>query len=483
MPSVLQSKILPAILRATLRVVDTLFWYAYLGLLIWASFLNGQIDSQPWLIFASCTYLLLAAHCCSVFFGGRANILGLRLAIAAIILLLLTLLLLYLQTVLPLNTYLHDLILSSNYVSGYETDWFKPNSVWSVVPALTHWLLMSELLMVTFFVLTISLLCSRRRLQQFLVVMIAIGLVHTVVGIIAKYAGISLVDKVHLDGHFGVARAWFINRNHFASFIGLTLIGALALQLKYLLSSQGKTLMRLLLDQLITGKAVILFALSCTVVALLLSQSRAGFLAPVLSIAICFFALGRGSSRFGKKRQFIMPVVVFLAVSLIYFGGDFLARISADSLSLGERTKQWALSWAAIQKAWLLGYGGNSYGTVFQAFRDPDQFRQLYFNQAHNDYLHIWLEQGLIGLLLWIGLLMVTLRRALISFSSHSSTMVGGVSMAAAVVLIAALLQSFVDFNLHILNIRLYFFVIMATVFAVASIKQRKGSSKSLFFI
>ena len=474
-PSALQRKTLPA--------MDTLFWYAYLGLLIWASFLNAHIDSQPWLVFASCTYLLLAAHFCSACLGGRANILGLRLALAPIILLLLTLLLLYLQTVLPLQTYLHDLILTGKHAAGYQADWFKPNSVWSIVPELTHWLLMSELLMLSFFVLTIGMLCSRRRLYQFLAVMIAIGLVHSVVGIVAKYAGITLVDKFHLDGHFGVARAWFINRNHFASFVGLTLVGALALQLKYLLSSQGKTLMRLLLDQLITGKAVVLFALSCSVIALLLSQSRAGFLAPVIAIAICFFALGSGSSRFGKKRRFIVPIMIFLAVSLVYFGGDFVARIGADSLSLGERSTQWALTWSAIQEAWLLGYGGNSYGTVFQAFREPEQFRQLYFNQAHNDYLHIWLEQGLIGLLIWIAILAITLRRALMSFSSSSSTLVAGASMAAGVVLIAALLQSFVDFNLHILNIRLYFFVIMAVVFAVPSIKQRKGFLKPRFFI
>lgn len=475
MHSGLQSKFLPA--------MDTLFWYAYLGLLIWASFVNGKIDSQPWLVFSSCAYLLLAVHFCSACLGGRANILGLRLALTPIILLLSTLLLLYLQTVFPFKTYLHELILTGQHVKGYEVDWFNPNSVWSVVPELTHWLLMSEVLMLACFLLTISMLCSRRRLHQFLAVMIAIGLVHSLVGIVAKYAGITLVDKVHLDGHFGVARAWFINRNHFASFVGLTLIGALALQLKYLLSSQGKTLMRLLLDQLITGKAVVLFSLSCTVIALLLSQSRAGFLAPVISISICYFALGSGSTRFGKKRQFIMPIVIFLAVVLIYFGDDFLARVGADSLSLGERSKQWSLTWEAIQKAWLLGYGGNSYGTVFQAFREPEQFRQLYFNQAHNDYLHIWLEQGLIGLLIWIAALTVTLRRALVSFSSSSSTLVAGVCMAAAVVLIAALLQSFVDFNLHILNIRLYFFVIMASVFAVPSIKQRKGSLKSRFFI
>jgi hypothetical protein len=44
------------------------------------------------------------------------------------------------------------------------------------------------------------------------------------------------------------------------------------------------------------------------------------------------------------------------------------------------------------------------------------------------------------------------------------------------VVLFAALLQSGVDFNLQILNIRCYFFVIMSLAFSVPCIGPRKGS-------
>jgi len=160
---------------------------------------------------------------------------------------------------------------------------------------------------------------------------------------------------------------------------------------------------------------------------------------------------------------------------MLYFGKDLLLRFSTDAL-LGERLSQWTLTWQAIEQAWLLGYGGNSYADVFQIFRGDQDFRQVVFNQAHNDYLHIWLEQGLVGLALWLGLLSIALRAAFRGFTNSASQLSRAVLISVAVVLIAALAQSAVDFNLQILNIRVYFFVIMSLVFSVPAIRHKKGA-------
>jgi len=466
-----------------LPVCDTLIWFAYLGLLAWASFLQGHLNSEVWLRFSACVYLLLGAHLLSACLGGRCNLAGIRAASPALLLIMGSLLLLWLQTVLPLTTYLHQLLSSSQYIEGYKPDWFRPDYVWSVVPQQTHWLLMSEVLMLAVFVLTLGVLCSRRRILQLLYVFVGVGLVHGLIGVLAKFGGVSLVDTAQLDGNYDAARAWFINRNHFASFIVLTMMGVLALQIKYLLSYQGHRLFNLFVDQLITRKAIVLLALTCAVIALLMSQSRAGFLAPILAMVLSFLTLGKDARRFGRKRNLALPVSVFLFLALTYFGSEFLVRIGSDALSLGERGAQWSVTWSAIQKAWLLGYGGNSYATVFQAFRDYGEFRQALFNQAHNDYLHIWLEQGLVGLVMWLALLIIVIRHTINSFRNSSSTLVAGVALAVAIVVLAALLQSLVDFNLHILNIRYYFFVIMATAFAMPAIRQHKGRPRSKFFI
>ena len=111
---------------------------------------------------------------------------------------------------------------------------------------------------------------------------------------------------------------------------------------------------------------------------------------------------------------------------------------------------------------------------MFQVFREHGDFRQVLFNQAHNDYLHIWLEQGIVGLGLWLALMTVVLRQAFKTFSHSVSTLVAGAALAGSIVILAALLQSLVDFNLHIINIRLYFFVIMACMFAIPEIRHHR---------
>ena len=142
---------------------------------------------------------------------------------------------------------------------------------------------------------------------------------------------------------------------------------------------------------------------------------------------------------------------------------------------MGERTIQWQITLSAILQVPISGYGGGSYGTVFQVFREYSELREVIFNQSHNEYLHICLEQGLIGLTLWLLLISIVFRSALRSLSRTSSSLTKSVLLSSILVLAAALMQATVDFNLQIVNIRIYFFAIMAMIFAVPSTSQRKA--------
>ncbi len=116
---------------------------------------------------------------------------------------------------------------------------------------------------------------------------------------------------------------------------------------------------------------------------------------------------------------------------------------------------------------------------MFQVFRGYQDFRQVLYNQAHNDYLHIWLEQGLLGLVLWLSLIVVILRSAYRSMNNTVSTLTQATMVSVLLVMFAALAQSIVDFNLQILNIRYYFFVIMSLAFSVPAISRYRRDSAS----
>lgn len=464
-----------------LPILDAFIWYAYLVLLIAVSFVNDYYSSQTWLLLSACMYAISGLCVFSAINGGRCNWAGLKLARRALLVIAAMLLLLLLQMTLPIGQHAELTLLSGASSSaitpqGFASEWLTPAGLWSIVPEKTRWLFNSELLIFSIFALSIALVSSRRRLKQLLTVILIVGVFHSLVGIIAKYGGITLVDILQLDGHFTAARGWFINRNHFAAFISLCLVSALAMQVKSLMSVKRERPIAMVLAQFMSYQIAYIFALTVGIIAIVLSQSRAGFLAFFLSLILVLIVFGKGGSTKSlgfRRRNLIFPAAVIVLAVILYFGGDLLRRFSSDAL-FGERLSQWSLTWQAIEQAWLFGYGGNSYADVFQVFRGYQDFRQVVFNQAHNDYLHIWLEQGLVGLVLWLGLIAIALRAAFRGFRTSASRFSQAVLISVSVVIIAALAQSAVDFNLQILNIRVYFFVIMSLVFSVPAIRHKE---------
>ncbi len=451
---------------------DQIVWFAFLALLVVISFVNEVFSSKSWLMIAGAVYLLSALTALNAILGGRCNWLALNKSKPALFVLLLMLAVLVgqIHISLPSNT---DWLLKIDR-SQPTPDWFAPIARWSVVPEKTRWLLSSELMVFFGFCLSIALLSTRQRLKQLLFVMMMVGLFHALIGIFAKFGSMHLVDTKQLDGHFDAARAWFVNRNHFAAFMSLCMTGAITFQIKQVIDQAALSPFRVLLKQLSGAQLVYLVALVIGIAAIVLSQSRAAFAGLFLSIIVMLLFVGKyvfkptSSSRW----TFLLPILIVVSCSLLYFGADLLERFGSGSY-LGERLAQWKLTWVAIEQSPLLGFGGNSYADVFQILRGDDELRQVVYNQAHNDYLHIWLEQGALGLLLWLSLLFMVLRSSYLTLKTTRSRLVSATMFAVLVSLFCALIQSMVDFNLQIINIRFYFFVIMSLAFSVPMIKHR----------
>ncbi|RBP49163.1 O-antigen ligase family protein [Arenicella xantha] len=453
-------------------------WFGYLAMLLTASFIQDFFDSTSWMAFSAAFYLICMLQLMLILLGLQHNRRALLAAKYMLAVLVLSYLWLWLQTWVPYSTYAQELLFGIDSSLTSSVSWFAPDLTWSVVPEQTQLLLMSELLVGSFFLLTLSLLTTQRRLNQLLMTLALAVLIHATVGIVAKYSDVFLMDTAQIDGHYSAARAWFINRNHFASFISLSMCGALALQYKLWMSSSDSRIGLVLLRQLASGQWLSLLCLVLGLVALLLSQSRAGFFGFCLAFTLVLMVSGGFKTILAQHKKALIGVFIGIGILTFYFGFELLSRVDFRVLSLGERGEQWATTLAVIKHEWLLGYGGNSYATVFQMVRGNEELRPLIYNQAHNEFLHIWLEQGLVGLILWSSVIALLLIRALHLLRIATSPVIRSAVIAGLVVVVAALMQSFFDFNLQILSIRLYFFVIMAMVFAAPSIKYRSSRKK-----
>jgi tetratricopeptide (TPR) repeat protein len=202
----------------------------------------------------------------------------------------------------------------------------------------------------------------------------------------------------------------------------------------------------------------------CCFAGVLLSQSRGGILCACVAVAawgaisLWTHALKNPA---GLSRAFIGVVI---AVALVLGVGAWLARHHAalqdrfaNAMSKDIRTANWAAASMQFHSAPVLGTGAGTHLYLGRFYRQPElQSDPIH---AHNDYLELLAEYGLVGgfaMLLFLGVHVVHGARGLRPFArlvrergdwsrDELALLIGAL---AAVAAIAA--HSFIDFNMHI---------------------------------
>lgn len=198
-----------------------------------------------------------------------------------------------------------------------------------------------------------------------------------------------------------------------------------------------------------------------------LSGSRGGMAAYALQIALFFWFLFRERTRNGLALLLGAFLLVAL-VSVAWIGGsEVTARISTVA-SNNKPTEiasdiRFAIdrdSFHMFAKRPVLGWGLGTFADVYP------QFRSFYTNQlvnrAHNDYLELLTDTGILGFGIGIWFLVATLRPAIRKAITWSGDVNGSVALAALLGIIGILAHSFVDFNLQIPANAMLFYVLCA---------------------
>lgn len=204
------------------------------------------------------------------------------------------------------------------------------------------------------------------------------------------------------------------------------------------------------------------------ITALILSLSRGGWLAFIFSMI--FMVISLFSNRYFKKRGFL-ALFVGAAVVLCFFilaSTPVVERIQTfaekeEEASFASRLVVWGGTVDMIKDYPVLGTGPGTYKTVFTRYQPPGLTRQ--FRMAHNDYLHIISETGLlfIPLLLWMAVLLF---KTGFRKMKSPSRLIRGTTLGAMTGITAILFHSIVDFNLHIPANAILFAVLAALVSA-----------------
>ena len=146
-----------------------------------------------------------------------------------------------------------------------------------------------------------------------------------------------------------------------------------------------------------------------------------------------------------------------LALANLHLHGDVVERVYSladPATATSTRLLIWKGAWEMVKDHPLLGTGLGTYWLLWPPYRLPDDSSGGYY--VHNDYLQLWVETGLPGLLLFVAFFVFVLRmyvRALIKDKLSPAQKIELSALFAGLLAIA--IHSIFSFNLYILPILL----------------------------
>ena len=246
----------------------------------------------------------------------------------------------------------------------------------------------------------------------------------------------------------GQVRGFFANRNHLAS----SLLIALPIPLVF-----GAAELR----RRDHGSSALWFGgifAGLVIVALAAIRSRAGIIlfAPVMLTTLLAVWIAAGRGRPGPSMLALAGGVgVALTAVAVLALPPILARFDTQG-GPETRFERWPLVAETAQTYLPLGSGIGSFDTIYRSVEPLEELDGSFFNQAHNDYLEIWLEAGWLGIGVIFAFLIWYARRCWAAWRAVPSRE-GDLQRAASIGIGVLLLHSAGDYPLRTVTLAVVF--------------------------
>ena len=309
---------------------------------------------------------------------------------------------------------------------------------------------------ILFFAAALTFIDSEERLRKLVAVIAIFGGVIAFVGIIQRLASPDAIYGVRQTPD-AVPFGPYINRHHFATLMVLF---------------SGVVLSHLLGSAVARDKKL-LFAIPLVLmaVAIVLTGSRGGVIAYLATFSFCVAAHLRSGGRTklplvlgaGVFALFIVFLVVFLG------GADALLRSTglqnaAEDISTG-RTHFWSVAWQIFTSNPIVGAGMEAFGVAFTRFDTRNGMYRV--EQAHNDYLQMLADGGVIGFAIVLAFIVLLVKKGAAALKGGSAGEYQRVTRIGAFAgCVGVLVHSFVDFPLRTAS-NAFFFLLIAAMLAV----------------
>lgn len=255
----------------------------------------------------------------------------------------------------------------------------------------------------------------------------ALGAFNGVVGLFQIVTGKSSVLYFYEITNRGSPVGIFANENHAAIFAACSMLVVAALGIR-VREGRGAAWERL------AYPAVFFFILLISLV----GGSRAGFAASLVAVGVSIamltmvvparqrhFARHPMLKRIGDGNPRILlvfPALILLLTAIAFIALDrapaFDDILSRDSFA-DLRWLLWPVIYEMLEAHWLIGTGFGSFEQVYHIYETPTLLMPQYVNQAHNDWVQLVIEGGVVAVALVLALI-VWVGKSIVALSSQS---------------------------------------------------------------
>ena len=330
----------------------------------------------------------------------------------------------------------------------------------SLDPYTTRFFLGHLAILFIFFAACLTFINTELRLKKIVFLLVVFGGIMSFVAIIARLADPTSIYGLRVPFQampFGP----FVNTHHFAAFVEMT--GGLTIGL--LVGGTAKD-----------RKFLLIIALVIMVTAMIMTSSRGGMLSFVsLAAFIGVFRLAKhrsNRSSFRQKRVFAGATLatIVVVVSLVVFVGADQSLIRGVGLGGQEEVSSGRFHfWSVAIKIFLdhpiIGAGLDAFGVAFTKYDTWNGVLRV--EQAHNDYLQMLADAGILGFGCVAAFIYLLFRKSLALIASVGDGFRRDVAIGALAGCLGILIHSFFDFPLRTFS-NAFIFLLLAAIATVA---------------
>jgi O-antigen ligase len=266
----------------------------------------------------------------------------------------------------------------------------------------------------------------------------------------------------------------FVNQHHFAAFMemtaGLTLAAVFG-------GAVGQD-----------KKALYAIALALMMIAIIMTGSRGGAISVVAVISFVIAAVystERANGELGRRRKGL-KLVLGAAILLVIAAAGVLFLSGADPLVRGTglrggqgdvtsgRMHFWSVAWQIFLEHPIAGAGLDAFGVAFTRLDTWNGYFRV--EQAHNDYLQMLADGGVLAFLIVTAFIFLLFRRGIRVIRRSGSPGRRTVAIGALAGCFGILVHSFFDFPLRTAS-NSYFFMLLAALATVSLGDERSETA------